>query len=376
MLRLCCVILVFLVVPALAAEPKDSVVRVIVKDHDKVLVTKSGLVVSGGFVLTTCGKHDSITAVEVVVAGHEPRPADGVVAYNAPDNLMLMRIDWQGQSPPATTFADVAPAKGDSVSLVQFGRSSEEFEVAQDAGKARFAFGDPMNEPSLGGAPLLRNGVVVGLVTGAHAVMSPTQGVSPGTREDPTGMLAARVELLKALTPGEVILWSEWNKRMASIKRADTLYEERANDLKNPGGEDELVKRLKRVVELDSFHRTAWTDLAICHARARRTEEAIAATTHALALCPTDHEALLVRSAAMQLKGEWVDAISAAKDAVRLRPDLVGNHAMLGGAYLGNRLYDEAVAEFKEAVRLDPNSASAADGLKRAQEQKDRAGGK
>lgn len=363
------VALLLLSAPSWAAGPEDSIVRVIVKEHDKVLSTKSGVVIPGGFVVTTFNNFDKITNVEIVIAGRDPSQARGVVAYNFPDNLMVMRIDWDGAIPPAATLADAAPAKDSALSLIVFGRGTEEFKLSVDAGLARFAFGGPRNDPSLGGAAVFHKGRLAGVVTGAHIVA----GAAPNADDQglPSGILAARVELIKALDPGETILWSKWNKRVDAIRRADKIYQQGLKDLnpqKIPAALEELGARLKNVVDLDPFHRGAWSDLAMFHFQGKRFEEALVASSHANALCPTNHQVLRVRATILGAKGQWSDAIAAASSAVRLRPDVAENHATLGAAYVGDRRYDDAVAEYKEAVRLDPNSTEAAQGLKIAEE--------
>ncbi len=369
--------LLFIATSAWAAGPEDSIVRVIVRAHDKVLATKSGLVIPEGFVVTTFHKFGTITNVDIIVAGHDPVQARGVVAYNFPENLMLMRIDWEGEVPPSAVLADAPPAKGQPITLLGFGRGAEQFKMNADAGVTKFAFGGFRHEPTLGGSSLLHEGKVVGVLTGAHVTGS-SAGFDPEGREPPTGLLAARVELIRALIPGEAILWSKWNKKFETIRRADQIFSEgakdadimkatRDKDLKQFA--DAWTRTCKQVLEIDPFHGRAWALLTMLQLYAnKQPDEALIAVTHAIALSPADDRLFHARSTIMAGKAEWADAIAAAKTAVRLRPTVSDNHAALGAAYTGNRQYDDAIAEYKEAVRLDPKSTEAAEGLKKAPE--------
>ncbi len=368
--------LLFITAPALAAGPEDSIVRVIVKEHDKVLASKSGLVIPDGFVVTTFNNFNTVTKVEVIVAGHDPVQARGVVAYNFPENLMLMRIDWEGKAPPAATLADAPPAKDQVFTMLSFGRGAEEFKLSADAGATQFAFGSPRSEATFGGAALVREGRIVGLLTGAHT-RAAAGGPKEDDREPPTGMLAARVELIKALNPGEVILWSKWNKKVEPIRRANQIFKDglkeadprKIKELKHYA--DEWTTKCKQVVELDPFHGRAWAQLTALHLYAhKQPDEALIASTHAIALGICDDQVFRARSNIMAGKSEWQAAIDAAKTAIRLRPTSADNHAALGAAYMGTRRYDDAIVEYKEAIRLDPKSTDAAEGLKKAEEWK------
>ncbi len=52
------------------------------------------------------------------------------------------------------------------------------------------------------------------------------------------------------------------------------------------------------------------------------------------------------------------DAIASFKEAIRLKPDDAKNHFCLGVAYRNQELFDDAICELKEAVRLGPEDAT------------------
>jgi cytochrome c-type biogenesis protein CcmH/NrfG len=59
----------------------------------------------------------------------------------------------------------------------------------------------------------------------------------------------------------------------------------------------------------------------------------------------------------------YAEAVEAFKEAIRLEPDNASAHFGLGWAYLGLDRYAEAVEAFKEAIRLEPDNAWAHFGL-------------
>jgi tetratricopeptide (TPR) repeat protein len=62
-------------------------------------------------------------------------------------------------------------------------------------------------------------------------------------------------------------------------------------------------------------------------------------------------------------KDDYGAAIASFKEALRLNPDSAWVHRNLGDSYTYNGQYDAAIASFKEALRLNPDSAKAHYGL-------------
>jgi len=58
-------------------------------------------------------------------------------------------------------------------------------------------------------------------------------------------------------------------------------------------------------------------------------------------------------------KGQLDEAIAEFQEALKLNPDSVNAHGNLGIAYVKQGRYDEGIAEYKEAIRLDPDNADA-----------------
>ena len=62
---------------------------------------------------------------------------------------------------------------------------------------------------------------------------------------------------------------------------------------------------------------------------------------------------------ALMNQGEVNKAIYQFREAIRLEPDLATAHNNLGSALASQGKLDEAIAEFREAIRLKPDDAVA-----------------
>ncbi|HLU70489.1 MAG TPA: YaiO family outer membrane beta-barrel protein [Fibrobacteria bacterium] len=119
------------------------------------------------------------------------------------------------------------------------------------------------------------------------------------------------------------------------------------------------VHGAKRAVE--------WTDLARHEAQAGRHEAALAATDSALALDPQDDEARVLRARLLSWQGRFDEADSL---LTALRREHPGSTDILFAAaslrYYQGR-HDEAVREFRDILRIDPDHAEARQGLLQAE---------
>ncbi len=81
--------------------------------------------------------------------------------------------------------------------------------------------------------------------------------------------------------------------------------------------------------------------------------------TAAVAVRPGSHIAHNILGGALHRQGRHDEAIAEYRIAIRLKPDYATAHINLGNALRVHRKYDEAIAEYRIAIRLQPNCAGA-----------------
>lgn len=98
------------------------------------------------------------------------------------------------------------------------------------------------------------------------------------------------------------------------------------------------------------FNQTQWKDcLALCD--------------EGLRIDPDDEDCLTVRGLVLPKLGRNADAIDTLKRTIAQDPDDSHSHAAQGWAMLHAKRYDEALTHFKEALRINPTSEYAREGL-------------
>lgn len=356
----------------LAAQPtgpEASIVKVQLMNRDQVLVSRSGLVVSRGYVVTTLDDLPKAKSVQVKVAGAEPVQALGVAAYNRHAGLALLKVNWEGKTPPAANLAESPPAKGIKIKMVGAGTGTETLEVQDIADAVGFSFGSSTrDEPSLQGRALIDGDRIVGIAIGGHLKSSTSK--DPDARAPGPCLDAARVELIRALEPSEAITWSKWPALAKEIDRSERIITRGLGALQPAVAKAETIKHFKSATDADPMNWNAWIELAAAYRADNQDTEAITAAENAIRLGPTSDTAFRIRSLILSKKGESADAIAAARQAIKLAPKSKGNHYALGAALMSGRDYDKAIDAFKEELRQFPTNSEAREGLKSAEEWK------
>ncbi len=349
-------------------SPEASIVKVIVMQKDTVIGTRSGLVVDRGYVVTTLDTMLKATSVQIKPTGGEAVSAPGVAAYHRHSGLVLLKVDWEGKAPPAAALADGPPAKGTKISMLAAGMGPETLEVKDTADALGFSFGGLRNDSTLDGRALVENDRVVGLAIGPHPRDKAAKDAGPDERSPGPCMDAARVELIRALEPGETIPWSKWAQKCKNIDRSEQIVK-RGLIKKDPRTIlVDTVKLYQRAVEADPFNWNAWIELTSAYFANHQENDALTAAANAIKLGPTSDLTYRIRALVLAKRGESADATAAARQALKLRPRGEGNHNALGSALMSNHDYAQAVEAFKEELRLHPANAEAKDGLKKAED--------
>ena len=109
----------------------------------------------------------------------------------------------------------------------------------------------------------------------------------------------------------------------------------------------------------------AWSNLGNALDAVGRSEEALAAFTRAVDVEPNN--GLSQRNLALQYlqKNDFANAVTHAREGVRLTPGDPDAHNLLGLALIGQQQVDEAVAEFRTSLRLRPTNNDASGYLER-----------
>ncbi len=127
------------------------------------------------------------------------------------------------------------------------------------------------------------------------------------------------------------------------------------------------VELLKRVVELEPKHKTAWNDLGNALLAQRRTDEAIAAFQKAVELNPFDEFAYNNLGRAWWEKRDYAKATEAFQKQIEINPLDRYSHRNLGMMYLEQHKNTEALPELEKATSINPQDAQAFISLGQAQ---------
>src|SRR5579884_1461952 len=108
-----------------------------------------------------------------------------------------------------------------------------------------------------------------------------------------------------------------------------------------------------------AFWALVWFEVGCKAEEAGRHAEAVTAYKEALRLKPDDEAAWFDLGAAYGLLGQYDKAVSASQEAIRLKPDDAAAWLSLGVAYHDLGRYDKAVSAEQEAIRLKPDDERA-----------------
>jgi tetratricopeptide (TPR) repeat protein len=115
----------------------------------------------------------------------------------------------------------------------------------------------------------------------------------------------------------------------------------------------------RQIVRISPQDTLAWVQLADLYLRADRPERALASTERAIELAPSDGDAWLFKGAALNALKRHSEAIATFKRGLAQQPRRPAwGWGWLGDTYYGLTLFPEAIAAFREAVKLEPDDMS------------------
>ena len=116
------------------------------------------------------------------------------------------------------------------------------------------------------------------------------------------------------------------------------------------------VDLLKRLVEADPKHKTAWLSLGRAYMGLRQTDQAIAAFRKQTENNAYDEYAFNSLGWAYSTARKYDEATAAYQKAIEINPLSEYAHAALGGVYAEIHQYDKAVGEFEKATSIKPDN--------------------
>ncbi|HKW13180.1 MAG TPA: alkaline phosphatase family protein, partial [Candidatus Krumholzibacteria bacterium] len=131
------------------------------------------------------------------------------------------------------------------------------------------------------------------------------------------------------------------------------------------GDYKKAIENYKKAIVMRPTFYNAYNNLATCYGELKMYPEAIDALEKCIKLKPDDYYAMGNLAVIMMNTGKPDDALRFAKQAVDTEPAYVNGHVTYGAMLAMTKHYDEAEKQFNEALRLDPNNASARENLER-----------
>jgi Flp pilus assembly protein TadD len=138
------------------------------------------------------------------------------------------------------------------------------------------------------------------------------------------------------------------------------------------GEYQKAIENYKKAIAMRPTFYNAYNNLATCYGELKMYPEAVDALEKCIKLKPDDYYAMSNLAVTMMNMGKTDDALRFAKQAVDTEPAYVNGHVTYGAMLAMTKHYDEAEKQFNEALRLEPNNASARTNLERLKAAKGR----
>jgi len=139
-----------------------------------------------------------------------------------------------------------------------------------------------------------------------------------------------------------------------------TLHYEYANSLMALGRLDDAMREYEEALFIDPELKEARYNLNALIAKQEQARQAQALLGKG---GPDDAVAHMNRAAALDATGKANEAVREYKEAIRLKPDFAEAHSNLGVAYKEMGNFDAAIREYRTAIRLKPDFAEAHNNL-------------
>ena len=337
----------------------DSVVRLVWRKMDEetgeplILPRASGFFVAPNLIATNihCVTGAPSVFAETVNTKTE-FPVEGVVAFDAENDLVILKVEGEGVPLPLDDSNTVQV--GETVCAVGHPRAEkgEATQITisgiQKSGK-RLEIKEEFDPGNSGSAILNDSGEVVGVAVASGMAVSILGG---GRHGEASYAIPARilVDLLANVVEAEP--FTEWQKRpqvraYTEIRQGQTEFEQ--------GKHQESIACFDAALELNPNLADAYLNRGTVNLSLGHHKEAVADCDNALKLNPDFVAAYINRSAAKFFLGEAEDAIDDCNAALELNPNYAMVYNNRAAANLSLEHFEETVADCDSALELDPN---------------------
>lgn len=125
----------------------------------------------------------------------------------------------------------------------------------------------------------------------------------------------------------------------------------------------EAETAIREALQLDPNHSVYWAQLAAIYVERRQWSEVLVATEQGLTWDPEDETCLNLRAIALRRLGRGGEADESIHAALQRHPEDSGTHTNMGWSLLEKSQPKEALEHFREALRLEPESEWARNGI-------------
>ena len=337
----------------------DSVVRLVWRKIDEetgeplIWPRASGFFVAPNLIATNIHcVTDAPSVVAEIVSTKTEFPVEGVVAFDAENDLVILKVTGEG-----------IPLSLDDTNTVEVGETAcvvghphaEEGKATQitisgirNSGK-RLEIKEEFDSGHSGSAILNNSGKIIGIAVGGEMGASVLGGVARGyiSHAIPVRTLAQLLDHVAEAEP-----FAEWQKR--PLIRAYTEIRQAQADFQQ-GNHQEAIARLDAALELNPNLGEAYLNRAAVNLLLGHHKEAITDCDNALKLNPHHVQAYINRASAKSLLGKEEEAIEDCNAALELNPNYAIAYNSRAGANISLKRYKEAMADCDSAIKLDPN---------------------
>ncbi len=162
------------------------------------------------------------------------------------------------------------------------------------------------------------------------------------------------------------------NRAVELDPRSAAAHNQLGLALRRRGDINGAIEHYKRAIELDPAGVDAQTNLALLLVRLGKFDVAASGFEHVMRIKPGFPNALIGMGLARAGQGRLAEAVQYLRSAVESDPQDADTRCLLAEHLLQLGEVEEALAEYREALRLDPDSTTAQQGLRQALERKAR----